>query len=67
MVLNISKDYFEYLHEVYKQPEPEPEPFVLPPPNRPENQLEALKKALLDDIMNIVEKHLNEQFLKFYV
>jgi len=66
MVLNISKEYFQQLEEIFKPEEPEPEPFVLPPPNRPENSIEAFKKAILDDIMVIVEKHLNEQFLRHY-
>ena len=69
MVLNITKNYFEHLNDAFKPIEPEPEPevqFVLPPPNRQENPIEALKKAILDDIMVIVEKHLNEQFLRHY-
>jgi len=65
MELIISKQFFENLHEQFQEIEEvvidEIEIEIQP------NPIDVLKKAILDDIMIIVEKHLNSEFLKFYV
>ena len=73
MELFITKEYFENLHNQFKI-EPVTEPVIEPvtePVTEPviDNlvQFNTFKKAILDDIMGIVEKHLNAEFLKYYV
>ena len=72
MELFIKKEYFAILHNRFKIEEIE-EPVVQPIVQTNLNNVsslipfDAFKKAILDDIMGIVEKHLNSEFLKYYV
>jgi hypothetical protein len=64
MEIFIEPDYVEYLNRVFYRPEPvDPEP---EPEPEPETPIQAFKKAILEDIMLVVEKHLNDVFLKYY-
>ena len=64
MEIFIDPDFIEHLNDLfYRAPKPEPEPVAEP---EPENELQAFKKSILEDIMIIVEKHLNDVFLKYY-
>ena len=55
MEIFIDADFFEELHNIFK------------PVDKPVDRMFIIKKAILDDIMGIVEKHFNEIFLKYYV
>jgi len=62
LTTELSKEYIKHIRGVYQ--------CTITEPTVPIVQIEAFekfKKAILDDIMTLVDKHLNAEFLKFYI
>jgi len=62
MEIFIEPDFIEHLNDIFYRA-----PLIVPDvPPEPETPFQLFKKAILEDIMLIVEKHLNDVFLKYY-
>ena len=58
----LSKEYVKEIYNIYKITN-EPEPVV----DMSLRRFNEFKKSILDDIMSIVDKHLTEEYLKYYI
>jgi hypothetical protein len=67
LTLDLSKEYMKTIYGIYQCTLSEPEEPEEPIVNLPMEAFEKFKRAILDDIMTLVDKHLNKEFLKFYI
>ena len=63
MVVILTKSYVEYIHNIYISSIETEETINI----NIQQKFEIFKRSILDDIMALVDKHLNEEFYKYYV
>ena len=72
MEIDFTKKYMQNIYDTYYVEPEEPEHTVeidTPLPDHELAKMQAireLKKAILDDVMTLIDKHLSDEFLKYY-